>query len=185
MRIGYVGRTVKQGGPQVLEDGIKIFLLPAVHLFEKFHLLGLRTRCIGQPDIDMGLAPQERGVFLTFWHTTQRGKPSASSHSPGPIGRAMSPSPGAATPVPSRCILPPLRPRSRHPTMTSSMAALHSWSSEAMTVRSKMIQVRRVRIHRHGCDQSSRMTTRVLGIVCGVRSGLRRDTKDGEGLVKR
>lgn len=120
---------------------------------------------------------------LTFWQTTHNGKPSASSHSPGPRGSVTSPSVAVAEAVPSRFVPPP-RPRSRQFIMTSSIVSLHSSLRDTRTVRRRRIHCRSWRIHFHGCDQSRRTTMRVFGMDCGVRSGWRRELNAGDGLVR-
>lgn len=54
-----------------------------------------------------------------------------------------------------------------------------------MTDRSSSSHSRSCRIHSQGCDQSSSITINVLGIDCGVRSGLIREVNVGAGLVSR
>lgn len=121
---------------------------------------------------------------LTFWHTTQRGRPRGSSHSPGPSGNDTSPSLAAVAVVPSRFRAPP-RPLSFHRLIPSSMAILLSSGSASRTVRKSSIHSRSWRTHDHGSDQSRRTTSSVFGIDCGVRSGLMSEAKEGEGLVRR
>lgn len=121
---------------------------------------------------------------LTFWHTTQRGRPRGSSHSPGPSGNDTSPSLAAVAVVPSRFREPP-RPLSFHRLIPSSMAILLSSGSASRTVRRSSIHSLSCRTQDHGSDQSRRTTSSVFGIDCGVRSGLMSEAKEGEGLVRR
>jgi hypothetical protein len=125
----------------------------------------------------------EASGCLTFWQTTHRGRPSASSHSPGPKGKLTSLSTVLLTPPPSR-LFPP-RPLSRQPIMTSSIFSLQSSSSETRRVLSSRIQSRNCRSQNHGCDQSRSTTMRVLGMVWGVKRGCSNGVKDGEGSARR
>lgn len=96
----------------------------------------------------------------------------------------MSPSPDAA-PVPSRLTELPLRPRSRHETMTSSMAAMQLASRDCKMSRSMRIHSCSWRSQAWGWDQSRRTTIKVLGMDSGVRSGLMSEVKEGEGVERR
>ena len=115
---------------------------------------------------------------------THRGSPSPSSHSLGPRGNAVSPSPETA-PVPSRLMELPFRPRSRHEIMTSSIAVMQLTSRDCRMSRSMRIHSCSWRSQTWGCDQSSRTTISVFGMVSGVRSGLMREVKAGDGVERR
>lgn len=121
---------------------------------------------------------------LTFWQTTQSGSPNGSSHSPGPSGSDKSPSEAVVATVPSKFKDPP-RPLSFHWLMTSSIVALVSSETPDSTVRNSSIHSRSCRTHDHGSDQSSSTTSTVFGTDCGVRIGLIKGAKEGEGLVRR
>lgn len=60
-----------------------------------------------------------------------------------------------------------------------------SFGKATRTVRNNSIHSRSCRIQDHGSDQSNRTTRTVFGIDCGVRIGLIKGAKDGEGLVRR
>lgn len=69
--------------------------------------------------------------------------------------------------------------------MISSITSFVSSSSEISTDRSRRTHSRSCRTQVQGFDQSSRMTIRVSGTDWGVRRGLRRGAKEGEGSERR
>ena len=77
------------------------------------------------------------------------------------------------------------RLRSRHSVIVSSITIFVSSSSEISTCRSNLTHSRSRRTQLHGSDQSSRITTSVSGILCGVKRGFRSGAKDGDGSERR
>lgn len=99
----------------------------------------------------------------TPWQTTHMGIPSPSSHSPGPNGIVTGPAE-----LVNPCAPPELesmpRFRSLHSVRFSSMTIFVSSSSDISTCRRRRTHSRSRRIHVHGSDQSSKITTSVSGI---------------------
>lgn len=71
--------------------------------------------------------------------------------------------------------------RSLHSVMFSSMTIFVSSSSDMRTCLRRRTHSRSRRTQVQGSDQSSRITTKVSGTDCAVRSGLRRGAKEREG----
>jgi hypothetical protein len=65
------------------------------------------------------------------------------------------------------------------------MASMQAASRERRMSRSMRIQAWSSRSQAVGWDQSRRTTTRVLGMVSGVRRGFRRVVKEGDGVERR
>lgn len=124
---------------------------------------------------------------LTFWQTTDSGKPKGSDHSPGPSGSEPSPSPDAAVAegVPSRFVEAPPRPLFFHESIISSISLCSSLPSFPVTDRNNRIHWHICRTHRWGVAQSSKITSAVFGIAAGVSNGATRLANSSEGCESR
>lgn len=150
--------------------------MPAVLFLQLLYLVRLRlVRSVNQISNTLTRTP---------WQTTHIGIPSPSSHSPGPSGIVTGPFELVSPPAPAELGSMPLF-LSRHSVMVSSITIFVSSSSETSICRSRRTHSLSCRTQVHGSVQSSNITTKVSGILCGVRSGLRRGAKAGEGSERR